>query len=144
VSVSPTGRSTALRTSLKRVKFVAPIDMKLWTGVSSRRVSGVGRLPSTRSTAPSVFLIPSSWKGTPSAVIVPPSAIVGAITGDGGLVRVDASLIATTRAIAIEHGLPAYAAAYVAAARAAGADLVSCYLRDLVSRGLAVTPSAAV
>jgi predicted nucleic acid-binding protein len=71
-------------------------------------------------------------------------AIVGAIAADGGLVRVDDTLIATTRAIAIDHGLSAYDAAYVAAARAAGAELVSCDLRDLVSRGLAVTPSAAV
>jgi predicted nucleic acid-binding protein len=72
------------------------------------------------------------------------SGVVGAIAQDGGLVRVDDALIAATRAIAIEHGLSAYDAAYVAAARGAGADLVSCDRRDLVSRGLAVMPSQAV
>jgi predicted nucleic acid-binding protein len=43
-----------------------------------------------------------------------------------------------------EHGLTAYDAAYVAAARRNGWQLVSLDLRDLVSKGLAVTPDAAV
>lgn len=43
-----------------------------------------------------------------------------------------------------EHGLTAYDAAYVAAARRNGWQLVSLDVRDLVSRGLAVTPDAAV
>jgi predicted nucleic acid-binding protein len=72
------------------------------------------------------------------------SRIVGAIAQDGGLVRVDDALIAATTAIAIEHGLSTYDAAYVAGARAAGADLVSCDVSGLVSRGLAVMPSQAV
>jgi predicted nucleic acid-binding protein len=42
-----------------------------------------------------------------------------------------------------EHGLTAYDAAYVAAARRNGWQLVSLDLRDLVSKGLAVTPDAA-
>jgi predicted nucleic acid-binding protein len=42
-----------------------------------------------------------------------------------------------------EHGLTAYDAAYVAAARRHGWQLVSLDVRDLVSRGLAVTPDAA-
>lgn len=70
--------------------------------------------------------------------------LVSAIAEDGGLVRVDDALIAAARTIAIEHGLSAYDAAYVAAARATGASLVSCDLRDLVSRNLAIIPSAAV
>jgi predicted nucleic acid-binding protein len=43
-----------------------------------------------------------------------------------------------------EHGLTAYDAAYVAAARRNGWQLVSLDIRDLVSKGLAVTPDAAV
>jgi len=42
-----------------------------------------------------------------------------------------------------EHGLTAYDAAYVAAARHNGWQLVSLDIRDLVSKGLAVTPDAA-
>lgn len=44
---------------------------------------------------------------------------------------------------ASEHGLTAYDAAYVAAARRNGWQLVSLDLRDLVSKGLAVTPDRA-
>ena len=43
-----------------------------------------------------------------------------------------------------EHGLTAYDAAYVAAAHRNGWQLVSLDVRDLVSKGLAVTPDAAV
>jgi predicted nucleic acid-binding protein len=43
-----------------------------------------------------------------------------------------------------EHGLTAYDAAYVAAARRNGWQLVSLDIRDLVSKGLAVTPDAAL
>jgi predicted nucleic acid-binding protein len=42
------------------------------------------------------------------------------------------------------YGLTAYDAAYVAAARRHGWQLVSLDIRDLVSKGLAVTPDAAV
>jgi predicted nucleic acid-binding protein len=42
-----------------------------------------------------------------------------------------------------EHGISAYDAAYVAAARRHGWQLVSLDIRDLVSKGLAVTPDAA-
>jgi len=43
--------------------------------------------------------------------------------------------------IALTHDLSAYDAAYVAAAAAAGAQLVSCDVRDLVSKALAQLPS---
>ncbi len=69
---------------------------------------------------------------------------VTAIADDGGLVRADARLLTDATAAASEHDLSAYDAAYVAAARAADANLVSCDIRDLVSRGLAILPSAAV
>ena len=45
--------------------------------------------------------------------------------------------------VVTEYGLTAYDAAYVAAARRCGWQLVSLDLRDLVSKGLAVTPDAA-
>jgi predicted nucleic acid-binding protein len=59
------------------------------------------------------------------------------------LVRVDADLTDLALRIAIEHGITAYDAAYVAAARRNGWTLVSADIRDLVSRGLAVAPDAA-
>ncbi|MDN5571382.1 MAG: PIN domain-containing protein [Propionibacteriaceae bacterium] len=68
---------------------------------------------------------------------------VVALADDGGLVRADAPLLADAAALATEHGISAYDAGYVAAARRAGARLVSCDLRDLVPRGLAVLPSQA-
>lgn len=60
------------------------------------------------------------------------------------LVNVDADLIATAIAVAAEHGLTAYDAAYVAAARRYEWTLVSADIADLVSKGLAVAPDAAV
>lgn len=57
---------------------------------------------------------------------------------------VEAELVDSAVRIAAEHGLTAYDAAYVAAARRHGMTLVSADVRDLVSRGLAVTPDAAV
>jgi len=69
---------------------------------------------------------------------------IAAVADDGGLVRVDASLIAHAATIAEEHGISAYDAAYVAAARASNGQLVSCDVRDLVSRGLARLPGDAV
>jgi predicted nucleic acid-binding protein len=61
----------------------------------------------------------------------------------GDLLRVDAGLLASAVEIATEHGLTAYDASYVAAARAHGWTLVSTDLADLVSKGLAVAPDAA-
>jgi predicted nucleic acid-binding protein len=69
---------------------------------------------------------------------------IAAVADDGGLVRVDASLIAHATTIAEEHGISAYDAAYVAAGRASNGQLVSCDVRDLVSRGLARLPGDAV
>ena len=69
--------------------------------------------------------------------------LVDAIAADGGLVRVDEALIAHAVRIAETQGLSVYDAGYVAGAARAGAQLVSCDLRDLVSRDLAVTPRQA-
>lgn len=60
------------------------------------------------------------------------------------LIRVDAGLGGEIAEVVAEHGLSAYDAAYVAAARRHGWQLVSLDVRDLVSKGLAVTPDAAV
>jgi hypothetical protein len=55
----------------------------------------------------------------------------------------DAGRQGTTR-IAVEFGISVHAAPYVAATRASRSHLVSCDVRDLVSKGLAVLPAAAV
>jgi len=60
------------------------------------------------------------------------------------LARVDHALGEEVVKVVSEHGLSAYDAAYVAAARRNGWQLVSLDVRDLVSKGLAVTPDAAV
>lgn len=67
------------------------------------------------------------------------------VTGRCGdsLLAIDAELIGSALEIAAEHGLTAYDAAYVAAARRHDWALVSTDIRDLVSKGLAVTPDAA-
>lgn len=59
------------------------------------------------------------------------------------LVRVDPGFVGAALDVAAEQGLTAYDAAYVAAARRNGWQLVSLDVRDLVSKGLAVTPDRA-
>ena len=59
------------------------------------------------------------------------------------LLRVDPSFLASAGRLARKHKLTAYDAAYVAAAERHGWRLVSLDIRDLVSKGLAVTPDAA-
>lgn len=58
----------------------------------------------------------------------------------GQLVRVDRALADSAARLAREHGLSAYDAAYLAAARQLGAALASCDQRDLVAPGLAALP----
>ncbi|MHB8395113.1 MAG: PIN domain-containing protein [Candidatus Dormibacteria bacterium] len=69
---------------------------------------------------------------------------VSVVANDGGLIRADSQLLANAALIATEHGISAYDAAYVAAARSANGQLVSCDVRDLVSRGLACLPRDAI
>ncbi|HWM64402.1 MAG TPA: PIN domain-containing protein [Solirubrobacterales bacterium] len=59
------------------------------------------------------------------------------------LVAVDSDLLESALEVAAEHGLTAYDAAYVAAARRHGWTLVSADVADLVSKGLAVAPDGA-
>ena len=60
------------------------------------------------------------------------------------LVRIDPETLRGALDVAAEHGLTAYDAAYVAVAERNGWTLVSTDIRDLVSKGLAVAPDAAV
>jgi predicted nucleic acid-binding protein len=60
------------------------------------------------------------------------------------IVAVGPELIESALEIAAEHDLTAYDAAYVAASRRHGWTLVSTDIADLVSKGLAVAPDAAV
>ncbi|HYH53307.1 MAG TPA: PIN domain-containing protein [Solirubrobacterales bacterium] len=60
------------------------------------------------------------------------------------ILRIDHELAVAAVDLAAEHGLSAYDAAYVAAARRYGWTLVSADIADLVSKDLAVTPDAAV
>jgi predicted nucleic acid-binding protein len=65
---------------------------------------------------------------------------VAAIADDGGLIHADTALLVRAAAVADEHGISVYDAAYVAAAGGCSAQLVSCDVRDLVSRRLACLP----
>lgn len=67
---------------------------------------------------------------------------VAALADDGGLSRADSSLLSGATAIAAEHGISVYDAAYVAAARHRECRLVSCDVRDLVARGSRATGRA--
>ena len=68
----------------------------------------------------------------------------GGHRGGRGLIRANESLLGAAANLASTHDLSGYDAAYVAAASAAGARLVSCDVRDLVSVGFAVSPGAVV
>lgn len=62
----------------------------------------------------------------------------------GQLHRVDPDLMNAAIELSAEHGITAYDAAYVAAARRHDWTLVSADIKDLVAKGLAVAPEAAV
>jgi predicted nucleic acid-binding protein len=62
---------------------------------------------------------------------------------EGRVVSIDIEMADAALALASEHGLSAYDAAYAAASRRGEWTLVSTDIADLVSRGLAVTPDAA-
>lgn len=83
-----------------------------------------------------------AWRDVAAAARL--RARVAAIADDGGLVRADVPLLEDASAVAAEHGISVYDAAYVAGAKIAGAELVSCDVRDLVSKGLARLPGDAL
>jgi predicted nucleic acid-binding protein len=65
------------------------------------------------------------------------------IAGDGGVLASTGALLTRAAALAEEHSISVYDAAYVAASRQGERVLVSCDIRDLLSKGLAVTPGEA-
>jgi predicted nucleic acid-binding protein len=81
-----------------------------------------------------------AWS-TPEAV-APLLRILDCLAADGGVVESSTQLIAHAAELAERHGISVYDAAYVAAAAENGCRLVSCNVRDLVSKGLADPPAA--
>lgn len=69
---------------------------------------------------------------------------VDAFAANNRIIHADNRLIEAAVAIALAHSVSIYDAAYVAAASGVGAQLVSCDVRDLVSKGLALTPAEAL
>jgi len=84
----------------------------------------------------------SSWRKPDAARRV--AARVSSMDEDGQLQRIDDRLLGSAMSIAERHGISVYDAAYVAAARRSQATLVSCDIRDLVSKGLARLPRDAL
>jgi predicted nucleic acid-binding protein len=75
------------------------------------------------------------------ARVAPLLEVIERVSGDGGVVPSTTTLLSRAAKLADEHGISVYDAAYVAAAEQAGGALVSCDIRDLVSRGLASSPA---
>jgi predicted nucleic acid-binding protein len=68
---------------------------------------------------------------------------VDRIADDGGVVISDSKLLTSAAELAQEHRISVYDAAYVAATSKGNLKLVSCDARDLLSKGLAVSPDDA-
>lgn len=82
-----------------------------------------------------------AW-GAPN-LATPLLAALDRIAGDGGVVVSNSALLLRAAELAERHEISVYDAAYVAAVAEGNRILVSCDERDLVSKGLAVLPSAA-
>ncbi len=65
------------------------------------------------------------------------------IADDGGVALSTTALLASAARLAEEHTISVYDAAYVAAAGNIGGTLISCDIRDLVSKELASNPAQA-
>ena len=74
--------------------------------------------------------------------VAPLLEAIDRISGDGGVVASTTSLLSRAAKLADEHAISVYDAAYVAAADQSGGTLVSCDVRDLVSKGLASGPAS--
>jgi predicted nucleic acid-binding protein len=79
-----------------------------------------------------------AWN-SPKAV-APLLAAIDRIADDGGVIEATSSLLSAAADFAERHAISVYDAAYVAAATEAERILVSCDVRDLVSKGLAKMP----
>jgi predicted nucleic acid-binding protein len=82
-----------------------------------------------------------SWRDP--ALVPALLAALDRIAEDGGLVVSDNPLLRDAAELAEHHGISVYDASYVAAAALRGRRLVSCDVRDLVSKGLAALPEEA-
>jgi predicted nucleic acid-binding protein len=67
--------------------------------------------------------------------VAPLLAAIDRIADDGGVIEATSSLLSTAADLAERHEISVYDAAYVAAAAEAERILVSCDVRDLVSKG---------
>jgi predicted nucleic acid-binding protein len=74
------------------------------------------------------------------AAVRPLLATIEQLADDGGVHASSSLLLARAADVAESHQLSVYDAAYVVAADVNGCRLVSCDVRDLVSKGLAVLP----
>jgi predicted nucleic acid-binding protein len=74
--------------------------------------------------------------------VAPLLEAIDRISGDGGVIPCTTTLLSRAAKLADEHTISVYDAAYVAAADQGGSTLVSCDIRDLVSRGLASSPAS--
>jgi predicted nucleic acid-binding protein len=74
--------------------------------------------------------------------VAPLLEAIDRISGDGGVIPSTTTLLSSAAKLADEHTISVYDAAYVAAADQAGGTLVSCDMRDLVSKGLASSPAS--
>ena len=74
-------------------------------------------------------------------LVTPLLEAIERISNDGGVLLSTHTLLARAAQLAEEHVLSTYDAAYVAAATQTGGTLVSCDIRDLVSKGLASAPA---
>jgi predicted nucleic acid-binding protein len=74
--------------------------------------------------------------------VAPLLEAIDRISGDGGVIPSTTALLSRAAKVAGEHTISVYDAAYVTAADQAGGTLVSCDIRDLVSKGLASSPAS--
>lgn len=74
--------------------------------------------------------------------VAPLLEAIDRISGDGGVIPSTTTLLSRAAKLADEHTISVYDAAYVAAADQGGGTLVSCDIRDLVSKGLASSPAS--
>lgn len=73
--------------------------------------------------------------------VAPLLEVVDRISEDGGVMTSTTALLTRAAQLAEEHAISVYDAAYVAAASQSGGKLVSCDIRDLISKGLASSPA---
>jgi predicted nucleic acid-binding protein len=74
--------------------------------------------------------------------VAPLLEAIDRISSDGGVIPSATTLLSRAAKLADEHVISVYDAAYVAAADQRGSTLVSCDMRDLVSKGLASSPAS--